>query len=240
MRIWNIAPNCSVQYALHGFYNAYFIKCNNTNILIDTGRKSKRNRLLKNLAQLIPNNGLLDYLILTHSHYDHCENAAHLKKVWPNCKVVLNTEEQDFMQSGQTPLPRGTNAYTYWLTKLGNRYASKWYIYDKLAPDITYNAEYIIPRTAEMIKVITTPGHSIGSSSIIINNNIAIIGDSMFGARKSIYPHFADNETQLLGSWEKLLKETSCHVFLPGHGRPITRERLQIEFEKRNRNENLG
>jgi len=49
--------------------------------------------------------------------------------------------------------------------------------------------------------------------------------------RNSIFPPFADNIRELLKSWEILL-ETECHLFLPGHGKAISRELLQHESLK--------
>jgi glyoxylase-like metal-dependent hydrolase (beta-lactamase superfamily II) len=80
--------------------------------------------------------------------------------------------------------------------------------------------------------VMHTPGHSPGSISVIIDNEIAIVGDAMFGVfRNSVFPPFADDLKQMVLSWGKLL-ETECTSFLPGHGTEKNRGLLQRQFEK--------
>jgi Zn-dependent hydrolases, including glyoxylases len=82
------------------------------------------------------------------------------------------------------------------------------------------------------IRVISTPGHSIGSISVIVDNEVAIVGDALFGIfSNSVFPPFADDVKTLIDSWGKLLK-TNCTLFLPAHGRPITRELLEREYNK--------
>lgn len=82
------------------------------------------------------------------------------------------------------------------------------------------------------LSILETPGHSQDSISIIVNKEIAIVGDVMFGIfRNSVFPPFADRIETMIGSWGKLLN-TDCELFLPGHGREIRRSLLQIEFDK--------
>ena len=77
-----------------------------------------------------------------------------------------------------------------------------------------------------------TAGHSEDSVSLLIDDEIAIVGDLMFGVfRNSIFPPFSDNVQQMIESWGKLLG-TNCRVFLPGHGKEINRDRLQKEYIK--------
>jgi hydroxyacylglutathione hydrolase len=80
--------------------------------------------------------------------------------------------------------------------------------------------------------LINTEGHSPGSISIIVDNEVAVAGDAMFGVFKnSIFPPYADNPAEMVKSWKKLLN-TGCKIFLPGHGNEIKRERLKKEYEK--------
>ena len=74
--------------------------------------------------------------------------------------------------------------------------------------------------------IMHTPGHTSGSVSVIIDDEIALVGDTMFGIfRSSVFPPFADNIPELIRSWKSLL-ETECSLFLPSHGREKTREEL--------------
>ena len=81
--------------------------------------------------------------------------------------------------------------------------------------------------------ILHTPGHSPGSQSIIVDNEIALVGDAMFGVFPgSIFPPFADNEEELITSWGKLI-QTGCRLFLPSHGTADKSDLLKIEYQKR-------
>jgi len=78
-----------------------------------------------------------------------------------------------------------------------------------------------------------TPGHTPGSISVIIDNEIAIVGDTMFGVFWwSVYPPFASNPDKLIDSWEKLL-ETRCRIFLPSHGSANKRSLVEKDFGRK-------
>jgi glyoxylase-like metal-dependent hydrolase (beta-lactamase superfamily II) len=47
----------------------------------------------------------------------------------------------------------------------------------------------------------------------------------------SIFPPFADDTEIMIKSWKKLL-ETNCKLFLPGHGKGISRELLEKQYSK--------
>ena len=228
MKKWNVAENCSIYQVLGGFYNAYLLINSQEIFLIDTGRQKNFPLLEQNLKKIIDGHQI-QYLILTHTHYDHCENAASIKESW-GTKVIVSNKEAGYLKRGSTPLPRGTNLFTYVLSNLGNRYATSWYLYKPVIPDVEINGSYSIN---ESIKIISTPGHSVGSVSVVIKDQYAIVGDALFGSPMgSIFPHFADEEKQLFDTWKELLNNTNCHTFLPGHGKPIIRRRLEKAVAK--------
>jgi glyoxylase-like metal-dependent hydrolase (beta-lactamase superfamily II) len=85
-----------------------------------------------------------------------------------------------------------------------------------------------------------TPGHSPGGATIIIDEAFAVAGDSVIGTIPgSPFPPFSDDVDELMRSWKKLLS-TGCQIFLPGYGKPISREQLVAEYDKRSLNHTPG
>ena len=81
--------------------------------------------------------------------------------------------------------------------------------------------------------VIHTPGHSPGGATLVIDGEIAMAGDLIIGTMPgNPFPPFADDVDVLMKSW-KLILDTGCTIFLPGHGKPVSREELAREYEKR-------
>jgi glyoxylase-like metal-dependent hydrolase (beta-lactamase superfamily II) len=239
MNKWILKNKIQIFQVLKGRSNAYLICAPKGNVLIDTGKLSNQNQLLRNITAILKPNSLVDILILTHTHFDHCQNAQSLKEKY-NCKILISNKEAEFAKTGNTPLPKGTNLYTKIISALGNKFAGKNYSYTPFQADSTIETNANLQLFGSDIDIIATPGHSAGSISIIVNHEIALVGDTLFGIFKNtIYPPFADNSKLLIESWAKLLT-TPCQTFLPGHGKPIKRSLLEIDYQKRkNEQENI-
>ncbi|MGM0407885.1 MAG: MBL fold metallo-hydrolase [Bacteroidota bacterium] len=211
---------------LAGMTNCYLINSNGINILIDSGTGKNYSRLKKNIKIVLDNHLTIDYHILTHTHYDHAGNSKSIKNDFSS-KIIVHENEADWIKKGFTRLPKGTS----WLFKLisnsGNKYAQSIGKYEPVNPDILVNSNLdLFPN----IKIIHTPGHTIGSISIIIDDEIAFVGDTLIGIYKNkIFPPFADDVKNLYKSWELLLN-TKCNLFLPGHGKPISRQKFENYF----------
>jgi hydroxyacylglutathione hydrolase len=232
MMRWFLNNGYKIDQLLSGRSNSYLISTDNGNILVDTGRKNKRSFLLKNLEKLHIEK--IDWLILTHTHFDQCENARFFQNKF-NCKVIVSDKGYPMAERGYAMHPRGTNPFTKAISQLGNQFFLKLSYYQKFIPNHTYDDFFSFSIPGINIELIATPGHSDDSISIIVNNEIALVGDTMFGIFKnSIFPPFADNPAEMVESWEKLL-DTDCHTFLPGHGSEIKRELVEREHAKYSR-----
>jgi glyoxylase-like metal-dependent hydrolase (beta-lactamase superfamily II) len=87
--------------------------------------------------------------------------------------------------------------------------------------------------------ILHTPGHTAGSVSVIIDNEVAIVGDTMFGIFKwSVFPPYANDIRQMIYSWGSLL-ETRCSLFLPGHGSANDRPLVQRCYNKKRKKFNF-
>jgi hydroxyacylglutathione hydrolase len=168
----------------------------------------------------------LNYLILTHTHFDHCQNASALQSLY-GVKIIASSAASPYTESGFTHIPQGTNLWTKALVWAGERIRLKALTYHPFKADVLVNQQMDFSDEDLNIKIISTPGHSNDSISILVDDEIALVGDTLFGLfPNSCFPPFADNLPQLFQSWQKLL-DTGCQIFLPGHGRAITRDRLQ-------------
>jgi glyoxylase-like metal-dependent hydrolase (beta-lactamase superfamily II) len=229
MKYWSLNTGKKVFQVLNMRSNSYLISTNKGNILVDTGVRRNLNKLCSNLKEINNNVLKIDFLILTHSHFDHCANSHKIKKL-TGCKIIINENESCFLSSGFTPIPDGTNFLTKNISSFGKKHISKKGKIEAVTPEITFSKEFNLP--CSDIKLIHTPGHSIGSCSIILNNEIAIVGDTMFGIlRDKIFPPYADSIKLMVCSWETLLK-TNCSIFLPGHGSQIERKTVEKEYLK--------
>ncbi len=229
MRKWKTSSGMVIFQVLGGRSNSYLIHSEKGNILVDTGKSAAFDKLVESLQQLRMQAKDVDYLVLTHTHFDHCQNAGVFHNS-SNCKLIVGKPEAFFAEGGYTPLPQGVFPVTRIISWIGNRIGKSVFGYKPFLPDISIEDETVLESLP--VKILPTPGHTIGSVSLIIDNEIALVGDTLFGVfRNSVLPPFADDLSRTIKSWGTLLA-SGCHTFLPGHGGEIKREVLQREFLK--------
>lgn len=238
MKLWKTKRKNEIFQVLSGRNNCFLIPSENGNMLIDTGLEFAYASLRKHIAHLHLATGKIDYLILTHTHFDHCRNARTIQEEYGS-QIVVGEKEADFVEEGYTPIPKGTFPFTKFLVDIGNMLGSGRFSYKPFSAAIRVGDHFNLLDGDLKIDLISTPGHSTGSISIIVDDEIALVGDvmlNMFG--DSIFPPFADDVPEMIRSWKKLLG-TSCRLFLPGHRKEISRELLEQEFHKYTRKYHL-
>lgn len=230
MKNWPTSGGYDIIQVLSGRSNAFLLTNGKNNILVDTGPRFMWETLQKRLDRL----GIekIDLLILTHSHFDHAANAAGIREKY-KAQVLIHKSESEYLTSGDNILPSGTNPFTKFLVKaLVKRFRSV-AIYQPCSFDIAVDESFDLSYSGFNAYLMHTPGHTLGSVSLIVNDEIALVGDTMFGIfRGSVFPPFASDTIQLLNSWEKLLK-TKCRLFIPSHGSANDRSLVEKDFEKR-------
>jgi len=147
--------------------------------------------------------------------------------------VIIHGNEAHFLKSGTSPVPDGTVTYSKAIIKMLSGISSSIGKYRSCRHDILVESRYELGNFGIDAYILHTPGHTAGSVSIVINDEIAIVGDTMFGIFPgSVFPPFAEDPRQLINSWGQLL-DTGCSLFLPSHGSANTRELVQKEYHKR-------
>lgn len=111
MKIWTTSEAYKVIRIIKGRSNVFLLTDGNKNILIDTGPDFMWKTLVNRLEQSCVKT--IDYLILTHTHYDHAENAWRIKEKY-KAKVIVHRAEAEYLTRGDNILPQGTN----WFSKL--------------------------------------------------------------------------------------------------------------------------
>lgn len=224
MKKWTTTSGCVIYQTTKGMGNSFLVLGNDFSILVDTGLKNSRKELTGILDDFLEDKGL-SYLVLTHSHYDHVENAEMIKEKY-GAKIIVQKNEAGNLMQGNSPIPNGTNFFTRILVWMG-RNINRLNNYQKVHPDIIVDDKYSLSPNCYLIH---TPGHTKGSMSLIVDDEVVLVGDAMFGVFNwSVFPPFADDVPTMIRSWGKLLN-TNCKVFLPGHGTENSRELLKRQY----------
>lgn len=229
MRTWETKLGTRVIRLNNLRCNCYFIIKDTAAVLVDTSVKAERfiiERAMKKLGLEKPN-----AVILTHNHFDHVGNAELFRSNY-SCDVIIHEADHNGLASGCTDLPDGMSQPFKAFTKYIN---SREIIlpFQRFTPC----TEAIPARSGQGLDkyginavLLSTPGHTDGSVSIIVDNEIAIVGDCMVHKRRGeIFPPFAKHPDEVSGSWAKLA-DTGCRLFLPAHGNEIPSELVKARL----------
>ncbi|KQC06802.1 MAG: hypothetical protein APR54_01390 [Candidatus Cloacimonas sp. SDB] len=211
--------------------NSFFIRNSRNCLMIDTGMPGQTNLYLKVLKQHHIAPPEVDLIIITHTHYDHCGNVAELKQL-TGAQVMVHADEAENMTRGYTSFPRGTSLIPQLISSLANLITGNRQKFKQVKPDIILKEKYDLNTLGFDGYVLPTPGHTAGSLCIILKDEIAFVGDTMFNiAPGTIFPPFANQTEQLKRSWYKLI-DTGAYLFYPGHGKPFEIKKLQNSLKK--------
>lgn len=227
MKKWTTRNGSEIYQLLTVRSNVFLLKSNQTTTLIDTSMSLNWHRLQRRIKRLGVTK--IDYLFLTHTHFDHAGNAAKIKEKY-GAQVIVHHLEAENVATGKNRLPVGTLVYSKMMIKIFETFFTKNFGYQPCQPDLIWNNQPIFENHEIDWQIISTPGHSVGSISLIVDQEIAFVGDAMFGmSRKSVFTPFAEDVPQLVATWGDLL-QTPCSLFIAGHGWEISREKLEKNY----------
>jgi hydroxyacylglutathione hydrolase len=232
MKAWRTEGRTDIIRVLSGRSNVFLVSRDDHHILFDTSSQRYRRKLFTNLRKL--NITGIHSLVLSHSHFDHAGNAAAIRESF-GAKIILHEKERRYLEDGKNPPISGTMLLSRLLVKWAGEKSARWMTYKPCTPDLVIREAQANPFPGQNISLLHTPGHSPGMLSMIIEEKIALTGDTLFGIFPwSAYPPFAEDPAELIRSW-KILLDTGCNWFFPSHGRPVSRELLIKCYRKRSR-----
>lgn len=149
--------------------------------------------------QIDRDGGKLEYVILTHGHYDHIGYAKQLADQY-GAKIVTGFNNNEFLSKPEYNL-------------------SFYHDIDikPFAADILLNDGDSFSLGNTKIKYITTPGHTIGCGSYIFDDTI-ITGDTLFCESYGRTDLPTGNSDEMVKSIIKLKNISGNYRIIPGHG----------------------
>ena len=212
-----------------GICNCFLLR-GKKNILVDAGAMGGLSSFTRTMKKLSVDPKSIDLILLTHGHWDHITCLSDIREM-TGAKVAVHAQDQFMVETGEPPFPDGTTPYGNFMPwtakKILHPHLPKIKVDMVLDDNGMSLAEYGIPG-----KVVYTPGHSQGHSSILLDSGDAIVGDM---AMNDWYlrltpglPVLADNIHQVVDSWKKILPMGIKRVY-PAHGMDFPVEVMQRE-----------
>jgi len=179
---------------------AYLIRFGDKAALIDAGCGQGHLLLRKHITDCLRPSGQLEYLLLTHCHFDHTGGAEAVRKEF-GCRIVAHELDAVYLESGDNEVT-----------------AASWYgaRLKPLTIDIKLQGEEsTLAIGTGRLTAIHWPGHSPGSVvyTTYLDGQLVLFGQDVHGP---IHPALLSDERQYQDSLKKLLV-LGADLLLEGH-----------------------
>jgi len=215
-----------------GFDQCYIIRGESA-VMVDGGQPKRINTFLKGLKKASIPPESIKLLILTHGHWDHIGSAAEIKQV-TQADVALHKADKDCLEKSLKPLPPGV---TPWGTIFINLVAMFMPLVRIPAADVDIvldDEDYPLDKYGIPGRIVSTPGHSPGSVSVLLDTGEVFVGDMAMNALPLRLtpglPILAEDTDQVRESWQLLLDKGAKTIY-PAHGSPFSAEIIRRAIE---------
>ena len=204
------------------FSNAYLISGPQAVVLVDAGSPGEADLFLAAFQRL--GRDKLDLIVLTHAHYDHFGAVAALKRA-TGAPVAIHAADAETLRLGETTL--GTARGRGRLVRLGLPLLERFFPAEGAEPDILLKDGDRLDAFGLPARLVHTPGHTPGSSTLILDEGSAFAGDLVSNTGGPHAQKYYAHEWEALGcSLARLQGERPEWVY-PGHGKlPLSRNEL--------------
>ncbi len=201
--------------------------------IIDSGPPKFDRTIVKYLRQIGRRPDEVQRIILTHRHFDHMGGAAGLRaatgaRVWAHPLDAAQI-------SGASPYqyPKGGVGTAMRLMTPIFFPMRSCQVDESLVPD-----QEIALGDLGTLRVIFTPGHTLGHCSLILpSRRLAILGDALnnFSGKPSVPPPYLNDDDTLAQQTGQALASLDVDALVFGHGNPILKEGSAALHAVRNR-----
>jgi len=201
-------------------------------VMIDAGMPNKLRLFKKVLSRYNIDPARIKLIVLTHSHFDHCGSASEIRGL-TKAKIAIHESERECVEHDKVLIPKGVNLRGRITQPLIFSFKIP---FPKFTPDILLkNDPYPLSEYGIDGQIIHTPGHTIGSLSVILSSGEAFVGcmaHNGFPFRwKPGFPIYAQDINTIKENWKALIARGITYVY-PGHGKafPIEIIKCQLKY----------
>ena len=167
--------------------NCYILEHDNKIAVIDPGDEAGRI-----LGELKKSDAQVEYILLTHGHYDHTTAVPELHRALPEAKIYIHQADANGAGSRLFPLAGQV---------------------DDL---LLYDEGDALPLGSLTIEVLHTPGHSKGSVTLKAGD-VLFTGDTLFAGSMGRTDLSGGDEEEIMASLKRLGELEGDFTVCPGH-----------------------
>jgi hydroxyacylglutathione hydrolase len=202
-------------HSLHaGMGTVHLIEAEDGWVLVDAGSPGNAEPILEALGSV--GDGTLQLIYITHAHFDHYGNARALHQQ-TGAPIAIHQADKAAMAAGKTPI-RSAHGYGR-VARLFLPFL-EWILRPQptLADIVLTDGQRLDAYGLDAV-VLHTPGHTPGSSSLIVPGQVAFVGD-LLSTRGGLHVQdlYATDWSKLAHSLARLQEYELSHLYA-GHGR---------------------
>jgi len=215
------------------YVRSYLIRAEGV-VLVDAGLPHHGPVFRRALAGLGVRPADIRLIVITHGHFDHIGSAREIQEA-TGAPIAIHRRDRRYLEQGVIVVPPGTSPWGRVL-HAGARTVVPFL---KLTPapvavevgDAPVDlAGYGIPG-----RIVYTPGHTSGSTTLLLETGDAFVGDMAVGAgplrATPALPVLAEDLGRLMESWQRLIG-LGARTIYPGHGRPFALEAIRPRLDR--------
>ncbi len=212
-----------------GMSTAYLLESDVGLVLVDAGSPGRAQKILGKMKELGRSD--LRLIFITHAHFDHYGSAAAIRR-HTGAPVAIHAADAGALRQAQTPLGQVRS----WgvLGKLALPLAERLWPPEPTVPDIVIRDGHTFEEFGFDARVVHTPGHTPGSSSLLVNGDLLFVGD-LISSRPwlCVQCYYASDWAQIDRSVKGVLNSGVSRIF-PGHGPPVTSDTVYANATRSN------
>ena len=197
--------------------SAFLIDDGKTAIMYDSGFAFTGYSVAENIKKVLGDRKL-DFIFLTHSHYDHALGSVYVKKMYPDAKVVAGEYAAKIFSK---PTAKAV------MRDLDNKFAAKCGIFeyedliDELAVDIEVSDGDTIFAGDMKFTAVALPGHTKCSFGFYLAENKLLLGSEtlgVYGGNDTVFPSYLVGYQVTIDSLNKAQAMDIESILIPHYG----------------------
>jgi glyoxylase-like metal-dependent hydrolase (beta-lactamase superfamily II) len=206
-----------------GMCRVYLIETKSGLFLVDAGSPGEEKRILRHIKKY--GDKKLRLIFITHGHFDHYGSAAALRRL-TGALIAIHKDDAQAMAEGRTELDSVGSLGVIGRPMLP--LAEKVLRPEKTQADLLLNDGDSLNAYGLPAVVVHTPGHTRGSSTLLVLDSLAFVGD-LIAARPwaELQCYYANSWGEINSSLRRLKRLSPARIFA-GHGQHVL-ERKELQ-----------